>query len=241
MSSGRVVLITGSSANTGRTMARYFAERGDTVVVNGRDAGVVAEVVKELWDAGGQAVAGVADITDPAAVRELVQAAERAAGPIEVLVHSATLRHHAPIGELSYQQWSDVIATTLTGGFLTAQAVVGGMAERGHGSILFIGGHSGQSGSAGGTATTAAKSGLIGMTKSLAREVAAAGVTVNLLSPGFVRTERDGTSDARAGGRVPMGRFGTQEEIASSAYFLTGPDASYITGQVIGVNGGVYM
>jgi 3-oxoacyl-[acyl-carrier protein] reductase len=241
MTSSRIILITGSSANTGLTMARYFAARGDTVVINGRDPATVGAVVKELREAGGQAVAGPADITDPDSVAELARTIEREAGPVDVLIHSATLRHHAPIGELSYKQWSEVIATTLTGGFLTAQAVVGGMAERGRGSILFIGGHSGQSGIAGGTATTAAKSGLIGMTKSLAREVATAGVTVNCLSPGFVRTVRDGTSDARGGGRIPMGRFGTQEEIAASAYFLTGPDAAYITGQVISVNGGVYM
>jgi 3-oxoacyl-[acyl-carrier protein] reductase len=241
MTGSRVVLITGSSANTGRTMAHYFAGRGDTVVVNGRDPETVGAVVRELRETGGQAVPGVADITSPDSVAELARAVEREAGPVDVLIHSATLRHHGRIGELSYKQWSDVIATTLTGGFLTAQAVVGGMVERGRGSILFIGGHSGQSGIIGGTATTAAKSGLIGMTKSLAREVAASGVTVNCLSPGFVRTARDGSSDARAGGRIPMGRFGTQEEIAASAYFLTGPDADYITGQVISVNGGVYM
>jgi 3-oxoacyl-[acyl-carrier protein] reductase len=241
MTGGRVVLITGSSANTGLTMARYFAARGDTVVVNGRNADAVGAAVKELRAAGGTAVPGVADITRPDSVADLLQAAEREAGPVDVLIHSATLRHHAPIGQLSYQQWSDVIATTLTGGFLTAQAVAGGMAARGRGSILFIGGHSGQSGAAGGTATTAAKSGLLGLTKSLARELAPAGVTVNCLSPGFVRTERDGDSDARAGGRVPLGRFGTQDEIAASAYFLTGPDAAYITGQVMNVNGGVYM
>ena len=241
MTGGRVVLITGSSANTGLTMARYFADRGDTVVINGRSADAVGAAVKELRAAGGAAVAGVADITSPGSVAELVATAERDAGPVDVLIHSATLRHHAPIGELSYQQWSDVIATTLTGGFLTAQAVAGAMAARGRGSILFIGGHSGQSGAVGGTATTAAKSGLIGLTKSLARELAPAEVTVNCLSPGFVRTVRDGASDARAGGRVPLGRFGTQDEIAASAYFLTGPDAAYITGQVVNVNGGVYM
>ena len=241
MTAGRIVLITGSSANTGRAMARYFAARGDTVVVNGRDAAAVDTVVKELREAGGQAAPGVADITDPESVAALIGTVERELGPVDVLIHNATLRHHAPIGELTFQQWSDVIATTLTGGFLTAQAVAGGMAERGRGSILFIGGHSGQSGAVGGTATTAAKSGLFGLTKSLAREMAASGVTVNCLSPGFVRTVRDGSSDSRAGGRVPLGRFGTQEEIAASAYFLTGRDAAYITGQVVNVNGGVYM
>lgn len=171
----------------------------------------------------------------------MVAEAEAAAGPVDVLVHSATARKHAPIAELSPADWAQVLSTTLTGAFLCARRIAPGMAARGRGAILFIGGHSAQSGTVGGTATTAAKSGLVGLTKSLARELAPSGVTVNCLSPGFVRTDRDGDSDARGGGRIPMGRFGTQDEIAATALFLTGPGAAYITGQVVGVNGGVYM
>jgi 3-oxoacyl-[acyl-carrier protein] reductase len=237
----RVVFITGASQNTGRTMAEHFARRGDVVVVNGRSADHVADTVEKIRAADGQAHGCVGDIGSPDEVDRMVSETEEAVGPVDVLVHSATARKHAPIAEISFEDWSWVIATTLTGAFLCAQRVAPGMVERGGGSILFLGGHSAHSGVVGGTATTSAKSGLWGLTKSLARELAPAGVTVNCLSPGFVRTDRDGDSDARAGGRVPMGRFGTQDEIASSALFLTGPQARYITGQVISVNGGVYM
>jgi 3-oxoacyl-[acyl-carrier protein] reductase len=237
----RVVFITGASQNTGRTMAGHFAQRGDVVVVNGRDPDRVAATVEKIRGAGGQAHACRGDIGSPDEVDRMISETEATVGPVDVLVHSATARKHAPIAEISFEDWSWVIATTLTGAFLCAQRVAPGMVERRSGSILFLGGHSAHSGAAGGTATTSAKSGLWGLTKSLARELAPAGVTVNCLSPGFVRTDRDGDSDARAGDRVPMGRLGTQDEIASFALFLTGPEACYITGQVISVNGGVYM
>lgn len=237
----RVVLVTGATQNTGRTIAAYFALRGDTVLVNARDPEAVDRVVAEIEMAGGHAEPAVADVSDPDAVQAVVDAALAAHGRVDVLVHSATRRHHAPIVDLTFEEWSGVLATTLTGAFVTARAVAAPMLAQRSGSIVFIGGHSAHSGTPGGAATTAAKSGLFGLTKSVARDLAAAGVTVNCLSPGFVRTDRDGDSDVRAGGRVPLGRFGTQEEIAASTYFLAGPDARYITGQVISVNGGVYM
>jgi NAD(P)-dependent dehydrogenase (short-subunit alcohol dehydrogenase family) len=234
-------------------MAGYFGRRGYTVAVNGRSPEAVNDTVAELTRAGVPSVAAAADITDPTAVTELVARLEAGSGPVVAMIHNATLRKHAPIGDMSIDDWEAVLGTVLTGGFVCAKAVVPAMRERRWGRLIFIGGHSAQSGVPGGSATGAAKNGLFGLTKALARELGPDGITVNCISPGVIDTERAEPPDPggglrhlesgrmRALERVPAGRAGQQEEVAAMAHFLCEDAAAYVNGQVIGVNGGLYL
>lgn len=250
----KVVLITGSTRNTGKTIARYFGQRGYTVAINGRSSDTVVATVDELTSEGITAVPATVDITDPNAVDDLVDRLESETGEIAALIHNATLRLHRPIVELTPADWNAVVATVLTAGFVCARAVVPAMQLRRAGRLIFIGGHSAQSGASGGSATGAAKNGLFGLTKALAMELGPDGITANCISPGVIATVR--AEHERAGGaefahleanrqraveRVPLGRVGRQEEVAAMAYFLCSDEAGYVTGQVINVNGGLYM
>jgi NAD(P)-dependent dehydrogenase (short-subunit alcohol dehydrogenase family) len=229
-------------------MAGYFGRRGYTVAVNGRSPEAVNDTVAELTRAGVPSVAAAADITDPTAVTELVARLEAGSGPVVAMIHNATLRKHAPIGDMSIDDWEAVLGTVLTGGFVCAKAVVPAMRERRWGRLIFIGGHSAQSGVPGGSATGAAKNGLFGLTKALARELAGVGVTVNTIPPSLVDTpmargaEAKGLVSVEAMAKmVPLGRAGTPEDIAAACAFLCSEGGGYITGQVIGVNGGMYI
>jgi len=235
-------------------MASYFGHRGYTVAVNGRSPDRVGKAVDELGREGVAAVGVAADISDPVAVHEAVARLEADAGPVVALIHNATVRKHGPIAEMSMDDWNAVLGTVLTGGWVCARAVVPAMRERGFGRLIFIGGHSAQSGAPGASATGAAKNGLFGLTKALAKELGPDGITANCISPGVIDTERVSAADAAATGlvhleghrmraleRVPARRAGHQEEIASVAHFLCSDAAAYVTGQVIGVNGGLYL
>jgi 3-oxoacyl-[acyl-carrier protein] reductase len=247
-------LITGSTRNTGRSTAAYFGSRGYTVAINGRSADAVAETVAELTADGIAAVPAVADVSDPAAVQEVVAHLESQVGDVVAMIHNATLRRHDRVVDTSFADWAAVLGTVLTGGFVCAKCVLPAMIARGTGRLVFIGGHSAQSGVARGAATGAAKNGLFGLTKALAKELGPNGITVNCISPGVIETVRAEVQDGagrsmaeveanrrRAVDRVPVGRLGRQDEVAAMAFFLCSDEAAYVTGQIIGVNGGIYL
>ncbi len=238
---GKVALVTGSGRNIGRAIALALAEAGADVVVNARSNREEAEsVAEEARRTGVKAIACLADVSDQGAVRAMVGAARRELGPVDILVNCAAVRPSAAFEKMTLQEWRDVTAVILDAAYICANAVIGDMLARGRGTIINIAGQSGQEGSPNRAHVVAAKAGLMGFTKALAREYANRGITVNAVSPGSIDTT--GSASAHAGRRViPMERRGRPEEIASICCYLASEDARYITGQTISVNGGSYM
>lgn len=248
----RVALVTGAGRNIGAAIARRFAADGMRVVVASRHAEEIDAVAAGIRRDGGQALAITADVTEPDQVRRLADRAADELGPVDVLVNNAVVRRHLPVHETTLEDWHAVLAVTLTGAFTCIQAVLPGMRERGWGRIINMGGVAGQSGARNRIAVVTAKNGLFGMTKGLALETAADGVTANVVSPGIIATDRGdlrrlGDADAARAhyaeeiAAIPAGRAGRVEEIAATCSFLASDDAAFITGQVLGVNGGRHM
>jgi NAD(P)-dependent dehydrogenase (short-subunit alcohol dehydrogenase family) len=245
----RVALITGATRNVGRAIALRLAAAGHAVVVNGRDADAVAEVVDEITSRGGRANAGVCDVTDPGAVREVVADATRALGPVTILVNSAVQRLEGPLLGTSLDDWRSCLAVTLDGAFTCAQAVLPGMREARFGRIVHLAGAAAQAGAAGRVAVVTAKSGVIGLTKAIAIEFGGDGITANAISPSRLASDRShlteaggsANRDAADAASVPLGRLGTIEEVAATCAFLCSEEAAYINGHVVNVNGGSYV
>lgn len=245
-----VALVTGSTRNIGRAIASRLAADGTAVVVNGRDQAAADAVAREIRSEGGNAIGYACDVTDGAAVRAMVAAVADDLGPVDILVNNAVMRYHAPLEETSVEDWRRTLAVTIDGAFHCAQAVLPRMRDRGWGRIVNLAGVSGQAGGVHRIAVATAKSGIIGLTRSIAMEFAAHGITCNAVSPGLIDTERDIPEDqaetamadyeAQAA-RIPIGRLGRAEEVAALCSHLCSDDAGFITGQTIGINGGVRL
>lgn len=240
---GRVALVTGAARNIGRVMSLEFARAGAAVVVNARSSQAEADaVVEEIVAAGGKAKAVMADITDPEGVEVLVRSAADHFGRIDILVNSAAIRRETSFEDLGFAEWREVLSTILDGAFLTSHAVLPYLKESGQGTIVNIGGLSAHTGAAGRAHVIAAKAGLAGFTRALAHDLAGSGITVNCVSPGMIDTVRAGAEPGHHAGKMPLvGRRGTPQEVASLVRYLSGPQARYITGQTVHVNGGVFM
>jgi 3-oxoacyl-[acyl-carrier protein] reductase len=248
---GRSSLITGASRGIGTAIALRFAEEGCDVAVNyvaeaGRDNAAEAEGVAEKIRAlGPKAVCLEADVTDPEAVEAMVARAIEAFGKLDILVNNAGITRDRTLRKLDRKDWDAVLAVNLTGAFNCARAVLEHMREREYGRIISLSSVVALMGNIGQTNYAASKAGLIGFTKSLAREVARHGITVNCIAPGFVDTEMLQTVPEKVMEQIlagiPLGRLGRPEEIAAAAAFLASEEAGYITGQVLSVNGGLYM
>lgn len=244
-----VALITGGTKNIGLAIARALARTGHTLVINGRDPAAVAAAVEQLRGEGADAHGAVADVADEAAVEAMIARASVEQGAIGILVNNAGLRYHGPLATTPLADWQRVLDVVLTGAFLTTRAVLPAMVDAGWGRIVNIAGISAQSGAAGRVPVVAAKAGIIGLTKATALEAAADGVTVNAISPGFIDTARSPTlGDATVasalyteGRRVPVGHVGQPEDIAAACAYLCSDEASYVTGQILSVNGGGYL
>jgi 3-oxoacyl-[acyl-carrier protein] reductase len=239
----RVALVTGGARGIGRAIALRLAEQGAKVaVVDVADAG--AETASELGRVTGRATAFVkADISQEAEARAAVAAVEAALGPVDILVNNAGITRDGLALVMSEADWDSVLAVNLKGAFLMSKAVLRGMIKRRRGSIVNISSVVGRRGNAGQVNYSAAKAGLIGLTKSLAREVASRNVRVNAVAPGYIETEMTAALDEAARNaiisQIPLGRIGTPEGVAEAVAFLVGDSASFITGAVLAVDGGL--
>lgn len=243
---GRVALVTGAARNIGRAIARALAAGGAAVMVNARTSHEAArETVSLIERAGGRAAVHMADVTDPGAVRALVEATVARFGRLDILVNNAAVRRETAFAEMALEEWRSVLATMLDAAFLCAQAALPHLVRAGGGAIVNIGGLTGHKGAERRLHVVTGKGGLAAMTKGLALELAPLNITVNCVVPGTVETER-GTASAPERPEYrralpPVGRRGTPEEIAAMVRLLCGPDGRYITGQSIHLNGGGWM
>jgi 3-oxoacyl-[acyl-carrier protein] reductase len=246
MSDTRVALVTGSSRGIGRAIAEHLGAAGMTVAVNYRSGAEAAdEVVATIESGGGRAASFGADVSEPAAVDGLLEAVADRLGPIQVLVNNAGITDDDLLLRMKPESWERVIATNLTSAFLTTKAVLRGMLKGRWGRIINISSVSGIAGNAGQANYAAAKAGLIGFTKSVAREVGSRGITANVVAPGFIET--DMTEELSAEVResvlptITLGRFGTPAEVAAAVGYLASDAAAYVTGQVLVVDGGLAL
>jgi len=242
--SGKVAIVTGASRGIGRAIAVLLAARGAMVIAAARGENA-SETVGAITAAGGHAELATVDVTDPASVEALVSGALSTHGRIDILVNNAGITRDQLLMRLKREDWDAVIATNLTSAFTCAQAVVKPMVKQRMGRIISVSSVVGQTGNAGQANYAASKAGLIGFSKSLAREVASRNITVNVVAPGMVDTDMTrALADKLQGNwaaQIPAGRIGTPEEIAAAVCFLASDEASYITGHVLAVNGGMYM
>ena len=241
---GRVAIVTGASRGIGRAVARELADLGASVVVAAREHHA-EEVAAAITASGGTAQAVSADVTDPGSVVRMVGTALERSGRVDILVNNAGIVRDQVLLRMKRDDWDAVLATNLTAAFTCTQAVLRPMLKQRFGRIISISSVVGQMGNPGQANYAASKAGLIGLAKAVAREVASRGITVNVVVPGLIDTDmtRAVVPDAREewASKIPLGRFGTPEDVAGTVCFLASDKASYITGQVFGVNGGLYM
>jgi len=236
--------VTGASRGIGRAIAERLAAGGATVVCVARGANADATAAA-ITAGGGTAEAVGADVTDAAAVEGLIKSVVEKHGKLDILVSNAGITRDQLMLRMKRADWDDVVATNLTASFTLCQAALKPMIRARAGRIVAISSVVGQMGNAGQANYAASKAGLIGFCKSLAREVASRQITVNVVAPGLIATDMTKaiTDDARTdwSAQIPLGRMGTPADIAAAVSFLASDEASYITGQVLAVNGGMYM
>ena len=241
---GKVAIVTGASRGIGRGIAALMAARGATVVAAARGEHA-ADTVKTIQDAGGRAELASLDVTDDGSITAMVGGALERHGRIDVLVNNAGIARDQLMLRMKRDDWDQVMATNLTAAFTCAQAVLKPMVKQRNGRIISISSVVGQMGNAGQANYAASKAGLIGFSKALAREVASRSITVNVVAPGFIATDMTKALMEKAQGdwasQIPLGRLGTTQDVAAAVCFLASDEASYITGQVLAVNGGMYM
>ena len=241
---GRAALVTGASRGIGAAIARELAHRGARVAVNyAGNADAAAEVVETIEAAGGAAFAIQADISDPGACAGLVEASVARLGSLDILVNNAGITRDGLIVRMSDEDWDAVLRTNLTGTFSLTRAAARIMMKARRGSIVNVASVIGLVGNAGQANYAAAKAGIIGLTKSVARELAPRSVRANAVAPGFIETDMTATLPESvceaALAQIAMRSFGTPEDVAAAVAFLASDDARYITGQVLAVDGGM--
>jgi 3-oxoacyl-[acyl-carrier protein] reductase len=241
----RVSLVTGAGSGIGRAIAEKLAREGERVVVNDLEQASAEEVVAGIVESGREAASAPGDVSDPEDVGRMVERAREAFGPIEVLVNNAGYGRQKPFVELTVEDFDRMIGVHLRGTFLCTSAVLPGMLAAGRGVIVNVASQLGQIGGVELSHYSAAKAGIIGLTKSLAREVSAQGVRVNAVAPGPINTELvRGLSEEwrrNKAAELPLGRFGEPWEVAETVAFLVSEGAALYVGQTLGPNSGDVM
>ena len=242
---GKVAIVTGGSRGIGRAVAASLAEDGASVVVSGRDAARVDATSKELSALGTPVLGVAADVARREDVDRLVGAAKERFGRVDILVNNAGITRDALLVRMKDEDWDQVLDVNLRGAFFMTRAVGKMMIRQKGGRIINVASTAGAMGNAGQVNYSAAKAGLIGMTKAAARELAHWGILVNAVAPGLIETDmtKEMPAEARDAlmAQVPLGRMGGAREVAEVVRFLAGDGATYVTGQVFHVNGGLYM
>jgi 3-oxoacyl-[acyl-carrier protein] reductase len=237
--------VTGASRGIGRAIAQAFAAEGAHVVLAARDSAKLAEAVAEIQAKGGKAEALAVDVADRASVEAAVAHVVSAHGRVDHLVNNAGVTRDNLLLRMKDEEWRQVLDTNLTGAFLCTQAVLKPMLKQRSGRIVTITSVVGLAGNAGQANYAASKAGVIGFTKSVAREVASRGITANAIAPGFIETDMTAAMSEKARDAVfaaiPLGRVGRPEDVAGAALFLVSDAAAYVTGQVLAVDGGFHM
>jgi len=242
--SGKIAIVTGASRGIGRAIAQTLAARGAHVMAAARGENAAATVAL-IDQAGGRSECATVDVTDHASIAALVGDTIASHGRIDILVNNAGIARDQLLLRMKRSDWDEVIATNLTAAFTAVQAALKPMLKQRSGRIISISSIVGQTGNPGQANYAASKAGLIGFSRAVAREVASRGITVNVVAPGLVETEMTTAISARAqqewATQIPLGRIGTPQDVAAAVCFLASDEASYITGQVLAVNGGMYM
>ena len=243
---GQVGLVTGGSRGIGRAIVLALGQMGAHVIINYRDNHAAAtETLHELVKRGGRGELGQFDISNEGQIEEAVKKIVDQHKKIDILVNNAGVTSDKLLIRMKSEDWDEVVGTNLKGTIFCTKAVSRVMIRQRYGRIINLSSVVGQMGNAGQSLYASTKSGIIGFTKAIAREVASRGITVNAVAPGFIETEMTGQLSTKLQEEflrsIPLGRFGTCEEVAELVVFLAGAGAGYITGQVLNVNGGLYM
>jgi 3-oxoacyl-[acyl-carrier protein] reductase len=243
--SGRVALVTGASQGIGRACALKLAASGATVAVAARSQEKLADLVKEIEGGGGKAFAFPLDVVDEEQVKSTFKSAIAQFGKIDILVNNAGITRDQLVMRMKRADWDAVLSTNLTSAYLCTQQAIGSMLKQRWGRIINVTSVFGQMGQAGQANYAASKAGLIGLTMAIAREVGSRSITCNAVAPGFIETAMtSGFSEEfkqNALKLIPLGRVGTPEDVANAVAFLASDEASYITGHVLSINGGMLM
>ncbi len=243
--SGRIALVTGASQGIGRATALRLAGDGARVALAARNAEKLEEVAAEIAAGGGTAKAFALDVADEASIKACAKEVIAHFGKVEILVNNAGITRDILTLRMKRRDWDDVLTTNLTGAFLLTQACMASMLKERWGRIINITSVVGETGQAGQANYAASKAGMIGLTKSLARELASRTITVNAVAPGYIETAMTAilNEDQRTAmtSQIPLGRPGTDSDVAAAVAFLASEEASYITGHTLDVNGGMYM
>ncbi len=243
--SGRIAFVTGASQGIGRACALKLATAGAAVAVAARNQDKLNELVSEISAGGGQAAAFALDVTDEEQIKSAIKAAIAQFGKIDILVNNAGITRDQLIMRMKRADWDAVLQTNLTSAYLCIQQVTSSMLKQRWGRIINITSVFGQMGQAGQANYAASKAGLIGLTMAVARELGSRNITCNAVAPGFIETPMtDVLGDEfkeNAAKQIPLGRVGSPADVANAVAFLASDEASYITGHVLSVNGGMLM
>lgn len=245
MLTDKVAVVTGASRGIGRKIALALVAQGAKVVASARNSEALQQLIEEITSLGGVAHAVVGDVAVEADASNLIQQAVTTYGKIDILINNAGITRDGLLLRMKDEDWDAVLDTNLKGAFLCTRAAAKFMSKQRSGRIINISSVVGEMGNAGQANYCASKAGLLGLTKSIARELARRNVTVNAITPGFIVTDMtdDMTDKAREAmtEQIPLGRLGEAEDVANAVVFLASEQSSYITGQVLGINGGMYM